>query len=59
MNEAFALVRAYWLTRTSYRLRMILALVGLLASVVPVYFVADALQPMMNESISDEGGQYF
>lgn len=59
MHEILALIRAHWLTQTSYRLRTFLGIFSVLVSVVPLYFVSDALQPVMEESIRDEGGQYF
>lgn len=59
MREAFALLRADWVAALSYRVKMIISLVGLLATVVPVYFVAGALQPVMEESIRTQGGEYF
>lgn len=59
MSGALALVRASWRSALSYRLRTVLSLLGLLSTVVPVYFVANALQPTMAEAIRGEGGQYF
>ena len=59
MSEVLALVRAHWLSQTSYRLRTIFGFVTILISIVPLYFISDALQPLMAESISDEGGQFF
>jgi len=59
MGRVAALVRASWLTAASYRLNMLLSLVSLLVMIVPVYFVAGALQPVMAQSIEGQGGQYF
>jgi ABC-2 type transport system permease protein len=59
MREALALIRVRWLTILSYRLQAIFSFVGLLVSVVPVYFVSRALQPMMAKSIANEGQEYF
>lgn len=59
MSKVLALARASWLEASSYRVKMLLTLVGLLAAAVPFFFVARALQPVMAESIKDEGGQYF
>lgn len=59
MREALALVRASWLSAVSYRLSMAFSIAGLVAMVVPVYFVANALQPLLAEAIATEGGQYF
>ena len=59
MREAMALVRANWLTATSYRLNMAFSIAALLVTVIPFYFVADALQPMMAEAIRNEGQHYF
>lgn len=54
-----ALVRASWRGNITYRLKTALSLFALLASVVPIYFLADALQPTMADVIRGEGGQYF
>ncbi|MGQ0715654.1 MAG: ABC transporter permease [Gemmatimonadaceae bacterium] len=59
MREALALVRASWLGASSYRLGMLLSLGGLVVAILPMYFVADALQPVLAESIRNEGGNYF
>jgi len=59
VRAAAALVRAQWLTHTSYRVGVILSFLALLATIVPVYFVADALQPVVGDSIRSEGEQYF
>ncbi len=59
MREALALMRASWLTATSYRLNMVFSVLALLVTVVPFYFVADALQPLMADAIRNEGQQYF
>lgn len=59
MREACALIRASWLSATSYRLSMLLSLGALAAAVVPVYFVANAIQPVIAESIQSQGGEYF
>jgi ABC-2 type transport system permease protein len=54
-----ALVRSAWLTECSYRMNMALSLVSLAFVVVPIYFVANALQPMMAASIASQSQQYF
>lgn len=59
MRAAAALVRAQWLTHTSYRVGVILSFVALAATIAPVYFIADALQPVVGNSIQAEGEQYF
>lgn len=59
MRTVIAFVRASWLTASSYRISMIVSLLGVVGSVVPVYFVSKALQPMMAHVIRGEGGQYF
>ncbi len=59
MRSVLALMRASYLTAASYRLALVLSFVGLMVSVVPLYFVSDALQPVVAESIASEGGQYF
>ncbi|HSH44938.1 MAG TPA: ABC transporter permease [Longimicrobiales bacterium] len=59
MRSALALARASWQAAASYRLRLLLSMLSLAVSIVPLYFVANALQPVMAESIATEGGQYF
>jgi len=59
MREVRALIRAAWLTASSYRVGMALSLLGLAAVVLPLYFIAGALQPTMQGAISSEARQYF
>ncbi|HVT41084.1 MAG TPA: ABC transporter permease [Gemmatimonadaceae bacterium] len=59
MAKIGALVRAAWLAALSYRLGFILSVSTLLFTVVPFYFVANALQPTMAGVIQGEGHQYF
>lgn len=59
MRSVLALIRASFLGAASYRVSMLLSLAGLLATVVPVYFIAGALQPVVAASIRSEGGSYF
>ncbi len=59
MRAILAFMRVSWLTASSYRVSMILSLLGVVGSVIPVYFVAKALQPMMATAIKGEGHQYF
>jgi ABC-type multidrug transport system permease subunit len=54
-----ALVRANWQAAASYRLSMILSLASLAVALVPLFFIARALDPLMAESIATEGGDYF
>jgi len=59
MREAWALIRASWRTALSYRLSMVFSLLSLLVTVAPLFFVAQALQPIMSKSIASQGGEYF
>ena len=59
MREAMALIRARWLTVMSYRLQLLFSTMGLLVSIVPIYFVTRALQPMMAGKITGQGQEYF
>lgn len=59
MRSILAFMRASWLTASSYRVSMVLSLTAVVASVIPVYFIAKALQPMMSSAIQGEGSQYF
>src|SRR5262245_50623748 len=59
MRETRALLRAGWLVALSYRLNLLFSVLGLVLVLVPVYFVAHALQPLAARSIAEEGGEYF
>jgi len=59
MRATLALIRSSWLSARSYRLRLLGSIASLLLTVVPLYFVANALQPVMADSIAGEGSQYF
>ena len=59
MFRILAFVRQDLRTAFSYRLNALFSVAGLLATVVPVYFVAKVLQPVMAKSIQAEGGEYF
>jgi ABC-2 type transport system permease protein len=59
MRECLALIRAAWLTECSYRLNMAMSLVSLALIVVPLYFVSNALQPLMASTISSQSQEYF
>lgn len=59
MREALALIRVAWLSAASYRLALLISLAGLLVTVVPIYFISGALQPIVAGSIAAEGGDYF
>jgi len=59
MRDILALTRAGWQSALTYRVGMVFSLLGLAVTLVPVYFVAGALQPMAERSIAAEGGQYF
>jgi ABC-2 type transport system permease protein len=58
MREVLALLRINWLAAISYRLEMVISLVGMIFSIVPIYFISKAIQPVVEESIRTEGGQY-
>lgn len=59
MMRVLALVRAHWQTMRTYRVQTLISIGGILASVVPLYFVANAVQPVMANSIKAEGGSAF
>jgi len=54
-----ALARAAFLTAASYRLRFAQSLVSTVITIIPVFFVARALQPMMGPTIQGEGRDFF
>jgi len=59
MAEALALMRMSWLSAISYRLNMVISLGALLVSIVPLYFIANAIQPVIEDAIQTQGGEYF
>ncbi|MGH7622635.1 MAG: ABC transporter permease [Gemmatimonadaceae bacterium] len=59
MRSAYALIQASWRTQRSYRVSIILSIVMLGVTVLPVYFVSQALQPYMASSIATQGKNYF
>ncbi|MBX7118688.1 MAG: ABC transporter permease [Gemmatimonadaceae bacterium] len=59
MRSVLALLRATWLSATSYRIATLLSFVSLLASIVPVFFMAKAVEPLARASIRLEGNDYF
>jgi ABC-2 type transport system permease protein len=59
MSRVLALARAGFLTDASYRVGMLISLAGLVATMVPVYLIARAMQPMMEGVIRGQGGEYF
>ena len=59
MRASWAMIRASWLTAATYKVSLVISVAGLLFAVVPLYFVANALQPMMANAIRTEGHQYF
>lgn len=59
MRSALALLRAAWLQATSYRLATVLSFASVLASVVPIFFIAGAVQDVAADSIRMESASYF
>ena len=54
-----ALTLAAWHQAKSYRLSLVMQVFGLVFTVIPIYFIANALQPTMAGSISAESEEYF
>jgi ABC-2 type transport system permease protein len=59
MRSALALTRVAWLSGTSYRLATLMQFASVIISVVPLYFIATAVQDIAAGSIQAEGGRYF
>lgn len=59
MGDAFAVLRATWLSESSYRVSMLMSIASLAFVAVPLYFVSNALQPVMATSIASQSSQYF
>lgn len=59
MGKIAAMFRADLQSALTYRLQIVLSLAGIVVSIVPIFFISGALQPLMAESIRNEGAQYF
>ncbi len=59
MTRVAALARANWITFASYRVQLLTSVAALLVTVVPLYFVAGALQPVMGHAIQAEAPTAF
>lgn len=54
-----ALLRASWFQARSYRMSLVTQVFGLIITVIPLYFVANALHPSMAQAIQGEAEQFF
>lgn len=59
MRTILVMLRSSWRVASSYRVNMVISLASLLVSLVPLYFVSRALQPVMAGAIRNEGQHYF
>ena len=59
MRRLVAVARAYTLSMLTYRTRTLVSLLSVLIAVVPVYFVAGALQSLAANAIASESTEYF
>lgn len=59
MHKVWALIRANWLAASSYKLGFIMSFGSLILTVVPLFFIAGALQNTMANVIRGQGDQYF
>jgi ABC-2 type transport system permease protein len=59
MRRALALLHASWLTARTYRVQLAMSVAALVGTLIPLYFVAQALQKVMESRIEGEGTQYF
>jgi ABC-2 type transport system permease protein len=59
MHKLLAVARAYSLGMLTYRTRTLVSLIAVLLAVIPVYFVAGALQPLAAQAIASESTEYF
>lgn len=59
MRNALAFLRQDFLAEASYRLKMLLSVFGVAFSVIPIFYIARGLQPVMEEAIRGEGSDYF
>lgn len=59
MTKILALTKAQWRVMMSYRLQTFFSFLGLLFTVVPLFFISHAVQPVMANAIRSEGGNAF
>lgn len=59
LRSMLALARVGWLSAISYRVGTLLQFAAVLATIVPVYFVSQAVQDIAAPTIQGEGGAYF
>ncbi len=59
MRRLLAVARAYTLSMVTYRTRTLVSLLSVLIAVIPVYFIAGALQPLAAKAIAAESSEYF
>jgi ABC-2 type transport system permease protein len=59
MSKILALIAAQWRVTMSYRLQTLISFGGLVFTVVPLFFIAQAVQPVMANAIRTEGGNAF
>src|SRR5262245_15806252 len=59
MRSAFALLLASARAARRYRFRFAMSLVALAIVTIPLWYIANAMQPLMAEKIRNEGTQYF
>ena len=59
MHKVWALIRSQWLAASSYKLGFVFSFGSLVLSVVPIFFVTNALQTTMANVIRGQGDQYF
>jgi ABC-2 type transport system permease protein len=59
LRSIAAFLRHDFLTQASYRVQMLLTIGSIVVMLIPVYFIARALNPLMAGSIQNQGGEYF
>jgi ABC-2 type transport system permease protein len=59
MRSAMALIRVAFLTAASYRLALIMSVLGLGLQIVPTYYIGRTLDPFMAPAIKGQGSDYF
>ena len=59
MRKILAMIRQDALTRASYRFQAITSVLTLFGMLIPLYYVARALDPIMQHTIRDQAPQYF
>jgi ABC-2 type transport system permease protein len=59
VHKVWALIRSSWLAASSYKLGIVFSFGAMIVSIVPIFFITNALQTTMANVIKGQGDQFF